>query len=272
MNPNNPNDNQDQPQPINPIPQPSPQPEPLAGPSPAEQPQPATTPSPVAEPVAPAPQPQPQAAGAATPMPEQPSQKGKKNKLPGLIAIVVGVLLLVGGGVWAAVHFLGGGVPLEEYQGEGYSVSVPKEYEREDLGQAVNFNGPGDDVATQSRVTVSASPTGPILTAISREELIAQYDTTYSEDSITESLTGEDEQGREITTRNFSKSDDDHNGIEARRVSFEMYAGDEHIGTVSTLVVFGEDTIYTVNILAHQDQPGLQKSSGKILSSLKIGE
>lgn len=237
--------------------------EPPQQPTPSFQPPQETTPPP--------PPPVAFGGGAASAPIVLPRSKKPKGKMMRIIGVVLAALLFIGAAVWAVVAFWPQGAELEEFQGENYSLFVPVGYEREEVGQTMIFNKSADeDGHARSRVVVSTQPMSTIASYQSREMLIEQYDErlAMAED---DGAAGADEQGRALTMRNFTKSESDYGGFDARRVTYDTYAGeDQHLMHTTELTIFTEDMMYTVAVLASKGDSKLAGSANKIVTSLDI--
>ena len=294
MNPNNPNDpaapntpqfpQEGQPNVAEPAPQPAVEPAPVAAPvadvvPPAPQPvqpqQPAqpqpfgAAPQPGATPDVNQPPVQPQAFGAGpTPLPPQKSN----NKLIILIASIVGGLLLIGGGVWAILTFMVGGIKLETYQGEGYSVLVPSEYTKKESGDTISYEserkkGKNDkDVYSTMSVSSTDMPAGT-----TKDQVVEMYDKLFSEETFTQSVSSASPDGAGV--KDFKSEEITHQGHTARKYTATAEQDGQEVGKFTMIVVFGEKKLYMLVVAAHSDiEPGFRKSVDKIINSFKIDE
>ena len=281
----------DQP-PVVPVPevQPSPIVEPQAPVAPESQPQVAATPEVMApEPVsvAPpvdatqpfAPTPIGQAAGAVPP--QQPSVGGpavfgtgpspapaKNNKMVMLIAAIIGGIVVIGLVVWALFAFVFNSIALESYKGEGYSVLVPKGYEKTESTSSVAFKEPNADSNEQSQVMVTSIPIKSALTVMSRSDIIKLYDDTFSEKTLSDNSGFSSSN----TITNFKKDETTYQGLDARKITFDVEEDGKRSGTGHVLLVFGEDEFYAIIVAAHTSDGALEKAADKILNSLEINK
>ena len=282
-----------QPQPVQPS---VPQPEYQSQPTPAEAPNPVAPPQPFQQPYQAQPyppQPTPGQFGPASPVPPQPAfpsqpptgvfgsgpaapytpepAKGK-GKLFALIGIIVAGLIVLGVGVWALMTFVFASISLETYKGDGYSILVPKDYKKEEVGSAITYtsekkkgsNGE-DDVYSAMYITSGDYPTGT-----AKDQYVELYDKYFDEDAFKQSLSTS-KSDNEI--KNFKSDKTTYQGFTARKYTADAYQNDTKVGTVRTLIVFGDKKLYSVALLAHaQVEAGFRASADKILNSLKIDE
>ena len=244
--------------------------QPAAPVTPQQPPQPASGVPPVVPP-APGGQPQAFAPGAAsTPAPSGPKIP---KKLIMLGAAVIGGLVAIGLIVWALFAFVfNSGVALEEHTGDNFTVLVPETFEKGEERQGMTvFTAPeaedAEEGATRSTVQVGEMSLSAVTALMSKEDLIKSYDESFTEDKINDAVNSDSDE-----VRNFKKSDDDYQGFEARRISFDGYKDDKKVGNVHMLMVFGEKSLYMVQVMSGEDTPKLEKSANKIIDSLKIDE
>lgn len=207
----------------------------------------------------------PQAFGTG---PGYPAQAPKSNnRLIALIGIIVGGLVLIGGGIWLAISLLGSSVALETYEGDGYSILVPKDYTKDESSTSVTFEEPDEDSDTQSKVAVASYSIKSTLQYTTKDKLIETYDKSLSEESLSESgLTSSSDN----TIDNFKKETTTYQDFDARKISFDVKEDGKKVGEGHMLIVFGDESIYMVSVAAHSSDSGLQKAASKILDSFKI--
>jgi hypothetical protein len=267
-------------QPVAPVPQQPVEPQPVM-----QQPQPAPQftapqqPTAAESPMGVSPVPQPQVFGAGPVMP-QPAPARSSGKIIALIASLVAGLAIIGVGVWALLTFALGGISLETYEGKDYSVLVPKDYEKKEIGDSVTFTEPlkeGEESKSDSESTdrsvvmVGKTSLETITQYMSREDIIKTYDESLTEDKLKEnsSITGKDGNDKAV---NFKKTDDKYQGFEARKVTFDVESDGKSAGRASMLVVFTDKAIYSIMVAAHDSDASLQRAMDKIVNSLKINE
>lgn len=288
-----------------------PQPQPASVPQPEYQPQAAEPYTPQIAAPAPAPeapvvpvtqplyqsQPQPapvQPAGPAAPVPTQPGfpsqpqngvfgsgpaapygpQPAKgKGKLFALIGIIVAGLIVIGVGVWALMTFVFASIPLETYKGDGYSILVPKDYQKDETSNSVTFESKkqkgsnGQDVYSALYVASTDIPSSS-----TKDETVAMYDKLFNENTFKQSLssTGSSSSSE---VKNFKVDKSDYQGFTARKYTADSYVDGKNTGQLKMLIVFTDKKIYVVSVGAHsQVEPGFRAAADKILNSLKIDE
>lgn len=299
MNPNNPNDPAAPNAPQfpqegqQPTADPSMQPVAAPAPNPVEAPmvdvaQPAPQPAQPQQPMQPAQPMQPQAFGAAPDMnqpqpPMQPQGFGmgpavavppqkSNNKLIILIVSIVAGLLLIGGGVWAILTFMVGGIKLETYKGDGYSVLVPSEYTKKESGGTISYESEKKKGKNDKDVysTMSVSSTD-MPTTMSKDQIVEMYDKLFSEDSFTQSVSAASPDGAGI--KDFKSEKITHQGHTARKYTATAQQDGQKVGEFTMLVVFGDKKLYVLVLAAHSDiEPGFRKSVDKIINSFKVDE
>lgn len=225
---------------------------------PVQQPMPtAAFPQPAAAPAAPAAF---QGPAAAVPV-KKPFPTGLVLKLTGsLVALIV---LVVGG--WFAYATFFGGIPLKEYQGDDYSMLVPKDYNKKDdsFGDGIAFEKPDTKSDEESSVTISSIELND--TYLKRDKMIEILDKNITEDKLKEDY---DDEG-ELTSLKINKNAK-IGGVEARRITASANKDGKKVGSVDIAYILGEEKLYVVAVMAHATEPGLAQSSGKIIESFKI--
>lgn len=226
---------------------------------------------------------QPMPAASAFPQPAAPMQQSVPNsafqgpaaavpiKKPfplGLVLKLTGglltlVVLAVGG--WFAYTTFFGGIPVKEYQGDDFSMLVPKDYDKEDktFGDGIRFEKPGVDDDEKSVVSVSSLEFDDKY--LTRDKMIEAVDEGLNEDKIKEQY---DDTGS-LSDLKINKSAK-LSGVEARRVTATANKKGKKVGSLDVAYIFGDKKIYVVAVIAHVSEPGLAQSSGKIINSFKI--
>lgn len=197
--------------------------------------------------------------------------KAKATKKPRRFAkrliVIFASLLVLAGAAWASWEFLIPRLELTTFEGDGYTVSVPAEYQgMPSSGSAVftEKGEPGDE--TLSTVSIQSIKYQDM--SSTKQSTIKTYDDLYDEGSFTNSSNSES--GIEI--RDFKVSDRPFNGLESKQVSFSTYDSGEKIRQARTMVVFTDDAVYTVSVSNHKDDSELKWTASRILNSLKIAE
>ncbi len=217
---------------------------------------------PIAGPVGTAPQ-----AFGTGPAAEPPKKPKLDKKRVTLIGLIVGGAVLIGVGLWLIFGVLLATVPLEKYEGKTYSVMVPKEYTRDEVGTMISFDEPDENSDTRSRIMISSYDITSALEYTTKDKLVELYDETLSEKSIT----GSNVSGNNKIV-NFKKETIKYQNHDARMITFEATENDKKVGQGQALVVFTDKAIYTVIIIVHIDDTSLARTSDKIIHSLKINE
>lgn len=295
----NPDQNPQQPQPLTPTPDPTiaqPQntPQPIA---PVDYSQPVATPQPVAQPATfTAVEPQPQSPAAvppsptASPMfgsaigsapegaPQPPFPSPKKPINKKLLIIIGAAVVVVIVGVVALLPLLTGksntgfgaitnvitGNTLSEFKGEGYTISIPKDFVSVDVPNntsnlnAKRFARSGEEAsATTSTVAVVLSP---YPSTSERDKAVEQFK-SFGTNETPDTDTSKDVEQKWVTVA----------GFEAMRVSGTALKDGAVISKNDTLYVFADKNFYlfTVNVAAADDG---KIDSGAILDSIKINE
>jgi len=227
-------------------------------------------PQPDNNPVPAGPLPQPnQVPPAPQPFGAGPAPASAGNKLPvKLIAIiggsVLGVALLACIG-WFVYNTFLNVIPLKSYDGEGYSILVPKDYKKEaSFGGEVTFDEPDAEAETRSSESISVLDAS--LFGDDRDKTIAEIDKSLSEDKVKESLDKEDTD----TFTNYKLTKIKVDGQDAREITATGMKNGKKVGTIHMMVVYGEKNFYYVIVAAHVGDTSFNNAAGKIMSSFKI--
>lgn len=192
----------------------------------------------------------------------------KDNKLVILIAAIAGGAVVLGLIVWVLIAFVFNSIALETYKGDGYSVLVPKDYEKDESATSVTFKEPDADDDDQSQVSILSVPIKDALTVMDKDDLVKLYDDMFSQDNLTEAAGFSDES----IVKNFNKETMKYQGHDARKITFDVERDGKRTGTGYVLLVFGDEAFYGIAIAAHASDPGVNKAANKILNSLEIDE
>lgn len=175
---------------------------------------------------------------------------------------MAGVALL-GVGAWLLYTNVFGAIPLKTYQGEGYSVLVPRDYEEESTSSAVTFSEPEAERDTKSMVSVSKLD----VPSEYRDQYIKMLESSLNEDSLTSTV-----QSSASTVKDFKSEEITHNGIEGRKLTATAVKDDKRVGDFTMMILYDEDAFYYVIVAAHESDPALARATDKIISSFKTEE
>lgn len=198
--------------------------------------------------------------------PSVPSSESK-NKKPGLVMAIFGGVVLLGLIAWALVFFVFGSISLETYNKDNYSILAPQGYEKDESSLSVTFRKPNADSGEQSQVAVTTAPIEEALEQMERSQIIEIYDDAFDEEVLANSSLSSN---NEIV--DFKRDNLEHQGFEARKMTFNLEENGTKVGSGSVLLVFGDKSVFVVMVAAHADDPGLARSAEKILNSLEIKE
>lgn len=267
-----------------PVPQPPIQPmaQPLAPQPPVQPmtPQPPYGASPLAAPdVQPMQQSYPPLQNQPQPMPTTPSPYDQsvfqKRRFPmKLVGGAITALVLIGISI-ASFIMTQQPVTLEKYEGDGYTILVPKEYKKETNSQGTmwtsrEYEGKNGKKNAGSLLAVFVDRT----MRDDSKEVLEQYDAA-EQDIITSITSGIADSlgGANITARDVATKKDDYRGLPARTITAKIYNGDSMTGTMHMRTVFTKRGMYMVTVAAHQQvEAGFRNSAEKILDSFEIKE
>lgn len=212
------------------------------------------------------PQPQPVVQQPMQPLPPQPNYDetaGAPQKSPAKKFILIGAIIAgvaaIGVGAWLLISFMSG-VPLKTYENDNYSILVPENYTEEVSGDAVSFITPDTEDSESSSVVVAPLPTSLIGGSEAYLKMIDEQSDADTETS---------DSG--IDVRDITRSSENHDGHEARKVSASVYKDDKLTGrTVSLIIIVDESNAYLVTVSSHESHPELSRSTDKILNSFKL--
>lgn len=250
--------------------------------------QPYTAPSPMStpgmqQPPAPAAQPYTPPLQAQQPIPVASSPYAsvdqsvfqKRQSLAKTLSIAAGVIvLLVSIGVSIASFMVTQrSVTLERYEGDGYSILVPKEYEKETNSNGViwtseKYTGESGKKNVASRMAVLVDRNLPT----DVQELTRQYDSEQQEilRSVVDGVNSAND-GTSITLQDAETKKDDHRGLPARSITAKVYSGDKMTGMFYMRTIFTEKGMYMIVVAPHQQvESGFRESAQKILDSFEV--
>lgn len=264
MEPQNPDPNAN----LNPSPAPGAQPgQPPMSPAPSVpstpvMPEQTPQPAPEQVPGVPAPEPAPGVVPPqqAMPQPMQPqSSRGSKKRLIVGLSIIGAALVLLGVGAYFAMKMLGG-IKLEAYKDDNFSMMVPVDYTTEDLGDGVSFTEKGDK-KTSSAVAANVTPYPAEATDEQIDEYIEQFKETM-QDNVKET----DEGG---VVKNIVVTEVTHNGNKALKLTADHEI--EGVTEKGFIVAgFTKNELYVIAITVDPTDPGLLKKVDTILDSFKL--
>ncbi|MGB4759227.1 MAG: hypothetical protein WBP26_04150 [Candidatus Saccharimonadales bacterium] len=187
----------------------------------------------------------------------------KSQLLKKLLLIGVGVLLLIGV-VFAVLAFMPKGIALEKYEGEGYSLLVPKEYERDESGSTTTFDEKTDDSDTKSTILVLNESFGSKLTESQKDEVLGYFDNS-AESILKNSITTSDSNLKNLKNEKIT-----HDGSPARRITAEVENDGKITGNLTMLITITDNSTYIVGVLVHSGDKALGSSVDKIIGSFNI--
>ncbi len=295
MQPQNPQDPNGLPLPPNNNPTPPTMPQPPVQPV---VPTPPATPYPPVQPMPPQQQPTPLGTPPTMPQPQssftpQPQplmtasayKQGRNfSKKIILASVIVGVLLLIGGGVFAFTKMTGG-VKLVKYSGSKFEILYPENYEKEesDEGRQVLFTEPDSKKDAKNSKEDKPGLESDLSDMEDDDSAII-----VTADEIPEEARKEIESKKEEFFNSYEKqfkdgsSDDDkkfvfdksertkHLGNDALILKGVYKKKDKKVGNINIVIALGNDKYYVIMVAAHNSDLGVQKNADKIIDSFKL--
>ncbi len=247
--------------------------------------QPTMEPVATAQPVRPAMQPQPSTsevprnpqdkttptASSAKVAPSKP--KKSRKKFITLLMVTIAALALLGIGAWALMTFVFHGLKLETYNGDGYSVLKPVDYEQDETSTTISWTSPKQDIDGRSVYSRLQVATMDMTAGRKPADLVATYDDFFTEDAFKAYIDASTAFGGETELKNYVVNKDDYRGLAARAYTAEVYQKDVRIGNVYMRYVFDDNKMYMVLVADHtHDKEGFAGSAKKIFNSLTVNE
>ncbi len=196
-------------------------------------------------------------------MPGSSPDKKKKMMLWIIVAVVV-IVLAVGG--WFGYKQFFGGITLESYKDDTFSLMVPKGYEKKDGESGVtSFVQKGGNEKDDSSVLVFYQAYPSTLTADEltqvKKELRSQFESSLG--SVLSSDSNEKLENLKITDTTF-------NGKDALRITATAKQDGKEVGNFTLIAVTTNDELYMVGVAARTKDADLQKKADKIIDSFKL--
>lgn len=197
------------------------------------------------------------------------SQNPFSTKLPKskskLIKIIIAAVLVIA--TAAAVFFLVlpklGGIPLEKYEGENFSVLAPKDYEsKEDQGGQI-FEEKDSDENTRSQVIASAEKSPEKITKEQQDQLLSLFESGFDQGL-------EQEIGKDNELEDYKSEKTTHKGNSALMITANIKKDGKEVGKVKIIMGISESAYYLIGVMAHYQDKGLVKSTDKIIDSFEL--
>lgn len=197
----------------------------------------------------------------------------KKTKLPFIGGVLVIVL-----GIAGAAYFTTNNT-LERYNGDGYSMLVPKDFHRTEQDSVAQFTqtdradkkavnetpspAPAVDGIPPSSIVVSKQPySAEMPKSAMQAQLTDAAISTFAKDYVS-GLNG-------ASVSNLVKKNADHQGLSAKQYSFDITRDSKVLAQRHQLYVFGDKEYYQIDVLVQGDGSREKLPVDKILASLDI--
>lgn len=198
----------------------------------------------------------------------------KKVNLPFIGGVIVIVLGIVG-----AAYFTTNNT-LERYDGDGYSMLVPKDFYRTEQDSVAQFTqtddadkkavnetpspAPAVDDIPPSSIVVSKQPySAEMSKSAMQTQLTDAAISTFAKDYVS-GLSG-------VSVSNLVKKDADYQGLPAKQYSFDITKDSKVLARRYQLYVFGDKEYYQIDVLVQGGSSKEKLPVEKILTSLEIG-
>lgn len=261
-------------QPMPPQPAMPAQPEGVQQPQPAMQPPQFTAqPQPVAQPFAPQPtgfpagpvpaqSPQFTAQPQAGTMPMQGFRQPLGKKLVKIFVPLVVIIVLAVGGFFAFKQFTGG-VKLESFSNDEFSIMFPAGYEQDEKTTAVTFTEPDDDRDTRSSVFVFTDDVPSAATTQQKDDALDKIEEGL--DSLVQSSTRVSQkiEDKKITRVEFA-------GGKAIKFVASVTEDGQRVGRIHMVAGLNDEKTFIIMVLAHVSDPGVEKNADKIIESFSF--
>lgn len=192
------------------------------------------------------------------------AQKPAKSKKPvKIIAIVLAILVLLLAVIFGYTKVFGG-IKLTTYEGEGFNLQVPKDYERVEDDSGTKFQEKDGEEETRSFVLALAQqyPTTP--SEEQKQQLLDLF-----EKQLPELIRQAGESGEKVD--NVSSQKIIHREKDAIRVTADL-SKDGKKAKLEMIIVVGDKAVYVAGVAAHLEDTDLAKAANKIVSSLTLTE
>lgn len=188
----------------------------------------------------------------------------QKKKAMAMVVLVVAALLVIGVVAFVATKLLGGSIKLEQYSNNNLTVLVPANYNRiEENGGATFEEKEGtDDTRSEVIAYYEALPSG--LSEGDLEEFRGTLRTVLEQAAESSASTD----GKEV--KNMKITDITFNGDKALRLTADAVADGKKVGTYTMIAGLNSKAVYMIGVGAHTSDPGLAKSTDKIIDSFKL--
>lgn len=197
----------------------------------------------------------------------------KKVKLPFIGGVAVIVL-----GIAGAAYFTTNNT-LERYDGDGYSMLVPKDFHRTEQDSVVQFTQTDDADKKAANETPSPTPAvdgiPPSSIVISKQPYSAEMSKSAMQAQLTDAaistfakdyvsgLSG-------ASVSNLVKKDTDYQGLPAKQYSFDITRDGKVLAQRYQLYIFGEKVCYQIDVLVQGGNTQGTLPVEKILASFEI--
>lgn len=191
----------------------------------------------------------------------------KKSRKKVLIIAAVAAVVIIGGGAFAAIKLLDGGIPLEKFENDDFSILVPVGYEKEDLGTEVQFSekktDEDNDSDTRSGVEITRDEIPDNVTSEQKKEGLDKLEEQQRK-SFESEFSSEDEKAKDLKIVRGKFQDND-----AIIITSDFTKDGKFVGRIKSVTVIVGNNIYGIFVYAHASDNGLIKSIDKIFNSFK---
>lgn len=213
---------------------------------------------------------------AGIPAMQSPKSPKSKKKLLLLIAVPI-LVVLTAVGIFLGLKVFNSGIALVEYSGDDFSISYPEGYEEKTQSGLVYFEEPlenpdatGTELEelekTQSGIIVGIQEIPASLSDEQKGLVRDQYE--KAGDEFAEGIAGD---GQEVKNQETT-TDIDLAGMPAKRITAELYEGDEKVADISVVFALNDERLVVVAVLAHVSDSSVAEKSQKIIDSFKLAE
>jgi hypothetical protein len=192
------------------------------------------------------------------------SPEGKAGSKRSMLLIIGGIVgaALIGVAIFAVIHFMGG-VKLEAYSDENFTLQVPAGYEQEKEDNGISFKEKdGDKTRSEVGVFYEAFP----------EEL--------SDDQLAEArsvlkdqlgdFTDELVQDSDYGVENVKTAETTFKGAQGYRITGDLVEDGKNVGKFTMVMVMTNKEVYLVGVAANDSDPGVGKKAETIINSFEV--
>ncbi len=232
--------------------------------------------------------PQPQSSFTSQPQPLMTASAYKQgrnlSKKIILASVIVGVLLLIGGGVFAFTKMTGG-IKLAKYSGSKFEILYPGNYEKKefDEGRQVLFTEPDSKKDAKNSKEDKLDLKSDLSDMGDNDSAVI-----VAADEIPEEARKEIESKKEDFFNSFEKQLKDGSSDDNKKIVLDKSERTKHlsndalilkgvykkkgkkVGNINIVIALGNDKYYVIMVVAHDSDPGVQKKADKIIDSFKL--